>query len=143
MALIFGRFIRTFVAFSSTVFVYDGAQQSGNTTAISSAQQALDLAASQFRKDAASNASYLTYIGILFVLLHHVHYLMRLPGVGMFVSTYVYMCTWIYTGEVNARRIRERYLQAILRQDITYFDKVGAGEVATRIQTDTRERRLL
>ncbi|KIM55448.1 hypothetical protein SCLCIDRAFT_30386 [Scleroderma citrinum Foug A] len=120
MALIFGRFIRTFVAFSSTVFVYDGAQQSGNTTAISSAQQALDLAASQFRKDAASNASYLTYI-----------------GVGMFVSTYVYMCTWIYTGEVNARRIRERYLQAILRQDITYFDKVGAGEVATRIQTDT------
>jgi len=60
----------------------------------------------------------------------------------MFLSTYVYMCTWIYTGEINTRRIREKYLQAILRQDIAYFDKVGAGEVATRIQTDTRERRL-
>ena len=37
-----------------------------------------------------------------------------------------------------AKRIRERYLGAILRQDIAFFDNVGAGEVATRIQTDTR-----
>lgn len=48
------------------------------------------------------------------------------------------MYTWTYTGEVNAKRTRERYLGATLRQDIAYFDKVGAGEVATRIQTDTR-----
>ena len=48
------------------------------------------------------------------------------------------MYTWVYTGEVNAKRLREKYLQAILRQDIAYFDNVGAGEVATRIQTDTR-----
>ena len=48
------------------------------------------------------------------------------------------MSIWVYTGEVNAKRIRERYLQAVLRQDIAFFDKVGAGEVATRIQTDTR-----
>ena len=48
------------------------------------------------------------------------------------------MVIWIYTGEVSAKRIREKYLQAVLRQDIAYFDTVGAGEVATRIQTDTR-----
>jgi ATP-binding cassette subfamily B (MDR/TAP) protein 1 len=48
------------------------------------------------------------------------------------------MYIWVYTGEVNAKRIRERYLQAVLRQDIAFFDNVGAGEVATRIQTDTR-----
>ncbi len=35
-------------------------------------------------------------------------------------------------------RLRERYLEAILRQDIAYFDNVGAGEVTTRIRTDTR-----
>lgn len=45
---------------------------------------------------------------------------------------------WVYTAEVNAKRIRELYLKAVLRQDIAYYDKVGAGEVATRIQTDTR-----
>lgn len=49
------------------------------------------------------------------------------------------MYIWVYTGEVNAKRLRERYLQAVLRQDIAYFDNVGAGEVTTRIQTDTRE----
>jgi ATP-binding cassette subfamily B (MDR/TAP) protein 1 len=45
----------------------------------------------------------------------------------------------VYTGEANAKRIRERYLRAVLRQDIAFFDNVGAGEVATRITTDTRE----
>ncbi|KAL0955249.1 hypothetical protein HGRIS_004144 [Hohenbuehelia grisea] len=55
----------------------------------------------------------------------------------MFVCTYTYMVTWVYTGEINAKRIRERYLKAVLRQDIAWFDQTGAGEVATRIQTDT------
>lgn len=56
----------------------------------------------------------------------------------MFICTYIYMYTWARTAEVTAKRIRLRYLKAILRQDITFFDKVGAGEVTTRIQTDTR-----
>ena len=45
----------------------------------------------------------------------------------------------LVTGEVNARRIRELYLKAVLRQNVAWFDNTGAGEVATRIQTDTRE----
>jgi ATP-binding cassette subfamily B (MDR/TAP) protein 1 len=48
------------------------------------------------------------------------------------------MYTWSYTSEVNSKRIREAYLKATLRQDVEYFDEVGAGEVATRIQNDTR-----
>ena len=48
------------------------------------------------------------------------------------------MYTWAYTAEVAAKRIRERYFQAILRQDIAFYDKIGSGEVTTRIQTDTR-----
>jgi ATP-binding cassette subfamily B (MDR/TAP) protein 1 len=56
----------------------------------------------------------------------------------MFICTYIYMTVWGYTAEVTAKRIRELYLKAILRQDIAFFDKVGAGEVTTRIQTDTR-----
>ncbi len=54
----------------------------------------------------------------------------------MFIASYVQMVTWQWTGERNSRRIRERYLQAILRQDVAYFDSLGAGEVATRIQSD-------
>lgn len=53
------------------------------------------------------------------------------------------MTAWVYTSEVNAKRIRERYLKAVLRQDIAFFDDVGPGEVATRIQNDTRTSRRL
>ena len=59
-------------------------------------------------------------------------------GIGSWCCTYIYMMAWTYTGEINAKRIRERYLQSVLRQDIAYFDTIGAGEIATRIQTDTR-----
>ncbi|CBQ71273.1 probable Leptomycin B resistance protein pmd1 [Sporisorium reilianum SRZ2] len=57
-------------------------------------------------------------------------------GVAMFAATYIYSAAWVYTGQIITRRIREHYLQAILRQDIAYFDVVGAGEITTRIQTD-------
>ncbi|KAF8506439.1 P-loop containing nucleoside triphosphate hydrolase protein [Gautieria morchelliformis] len=77
-------------------------------------------AANHFKSVAALDASYLTYIGL-----------------GMLVLTYTYMYIWVYTGEIMAKRLREQYLRAILRQDIAFFDNVGAGEVATRIQTDT------
>ncbi|KAF8645234.1 hypothetical protein AX16_008061 [Volvariella volvacea WC 439] len=112
MSLLFGNLTQDFVDFGTVL----GEAQAGNATAASLIPQA----GADFRHSAGLNASYLVYIGI-----------------GMFVCTYTYMFFWVYTGEVNAKRIRERYLQAILRQDIQYFDKVGAGEVATRIQTDT------
>ncbi|KAI6041412.1 P-loop containing nucleoside triphosphate hydrolase protein [Pisolithus marmoratus] len=120
MTLVFGRLIEDFVTFTTALEIYQSAESSGNATAISSATQNLNSAASEFRRGAALDASYLTYI-----------------GVGMAVCTWTYMYLWTYTGEVNAKRIRGKYLQAILRQDIAYFDRIGAGEVATRIQTDT------
>jgi ATP-binding cassette, subfamily B (MDR/TAP), member 1 len=36
-----------------------------------------------------------------------------------------------------AQKIRERYLRSILRQNIAFFDKLGAGEITTRITADT------
>lgn len=53
----------------------------------------------------------------------------------MFAATYIYTASWIYTGESSTRRIREAYLQSVLRQNVAFFDAVGAGEVATRIQS--------
>ncbi|GAA5978101.1 hypothetical protein JCM11641_006626 [Rhodosporidiobolus odoratus] len=58
-------------------------------------------------------------------------------GIATFVATYVYMATWIISGERATRRIRERYLAAILRQNIAFFDKLGPGEITTRIDVDT------
>ncbi|GAA5883526.1 hypothetical protein JCM16303_005465 [Sporobolomyces ruberrimus] len=58
-------------------------------------------------------------------------------GIGSFVATYIYMGFWVYTGEVATRRIREKYLRAVLRQNVGWFDKIGAGELTTRIETDS------
>ena len=51
----------------------------------------------------------------------------------------IYICTvgFIYTGEHITQKIREQYLAAILRQNIAFFDKLGAGEITTRITADT------
>ena len=56
----------------------------------------------------------------------------------MFFANLVFMTIWSRTSEVGAKRLREAYFAAILRQDVAFFDNVGPGEVATRIETDTR-----
>ncbi|KAH8078408.1 multidrug resistance protein 1 [Cristinia sonorae] len=114
MSLLFGRLTQDFISFQLG-FSDPQADINDLTPQLSVAETG-----ARFRREAAKDASYLVYIGL-----------------GLFACTFLYMQIWVYTGEVSAKRIREKYLKAILRQDIAYFDTVGAGEVATRIQTDT------
>lgn len=58
-------------------------------------------------------------------------------GVGEFIATYIATVGFIYTGEHISDKIREHYLASCLRQNIGFFDQLGAGEVATRITADT------
>ncbi|KAI5790235.1 P-loop containing nucleoside triphosphate hydrolase protein [Geopyxis carbonaria] len=58
-------------------------------------------------------------------------------AIGEFVMVYISTVAFIYTGEHIAQKIREQYLAAILRQNIAFFDKLGAGEITTRITADT------
>ncbi|KAJ7288261.1 P-loop containing nucleoside triphosphate hydrolase protein [Mycena rebaudengoi] len=112
MTILFGNLVNEFVKFGTVTIRIDN----GDPTAAAE----LPEVARAFRHQAAQLATYLVVI-----------------GAAMFLCTYIYMFFYVYTGEINAKRIRERYLKAVLRQDIQFFDKVGAGEVATRIQTDT------
>lgn len=48
------------------------------------------------------------------------------------------MSCWTITGERQSARIRRLYLQAILRQDIAFFDeKVSTGEIIEKMSSDT------
>lgn len=58
-------------------------------------------------------------------------------AIGEFVMIYICTVGFIYSGEHIAQKIREHYLAAILRQNIAFFDKLGAGEITTRITADT------
>ncbi|KAJ3099285.1 GTPase-activating protein [Phlyctochytrium planicorne] len=53
-----------------------------------------------------------------------------------FVTTYIYMAIFVATGEKITHRMREQYLRAVLRQDITWHEVQGAGEISTRITSD-------
>lgn len=58
-------------------------------------------------------------------------------GIGEFVVIYISTVGHIYTGEHISGKIRQHYLASVLRQNIGYFDKLGAGEITTRITADT------
>ncbi|KAJ7020066.1 P-loop containing nucleoside triphosphate hydrolase protein [Mycena alexandri] len=112
MSIFFGKLTQGFVAFTLTLVE----AQAGSAEA---AQQ-LPIAAANFRHASGKSATYLTILGL-----------------GVFVTTYVYMHIWVVTAELSGKRIRERYLAAVLRQDPAFFDTIGAGEIVTRVQTDT------
>ncbi|KAK9451141.1 P-loop containing nucleoside triphosphate hydrolase protein [Limtongia smithiae] len=65
-------------------------------------------------------ALYFVYIGIAAIFFSY-------------ISTFLLMDM----GEVLSGRVREEYLRATLRQNIGYFDKLGSGEITTRISADT------
>lgn len=68
-------------------------------------------------------------------LAHFVLYFLYL-GIAQFITIYIATAGFIYTGEHASRKIREQYLAFILRQNIAFFDKLGAGEIVTRITSD-------
>lgn len=67
---------------------------------------------------------------------HMVLYFVYL-GIAEFVTIYISTVGFIYTGEHISGKIRARYLEACMRQNIGFFDKLGSGEVTTRITADT------
>ncbi|KAI3944839.1 hypothetical protein MKW92_002206 [Papaver armeniacum] len=59
-------------------------------------------------------------------------------GIAIGVATFMQMSCWIVTGERQANRIRVAYLQSVLKQDITFFDrKTTTGEVIVGLTCDT------
>jgi ATP-binding cassette subfamily B (MDR/TAP) protein 1 len=58
-------------------------------------------------------------------------------GIAEFITVYISTVGFIYTGEHISGKIRSHYLQACMRQNIGFFDKLGSGEITTRITADT------
>lgn len=62
--------------------------------------------------------------------------LMVYIAIGSFVLIYTHIVCWNLASQRLAQRIRERYLKSLLRQDISFFDKLQAGEVSSRLNGD-------
>ncbi|KAK4057478.1 hypothetical protein OIO90_001547 [Microbotryomycetes sp. JL221] len=111
LTVVFAGLTNSFNEFGRAVGALDG------TPAMT---EAFEQAKANLKSEVSTNVLYLVYIGI-----------------GMLVTTYIYMGAFVYTGELSTRRIRERYLEAVLRQNVAWFDKTGTGEITNRIENDT------
>lgn len=69
------------------------------------------------------------------ILTKNVKYFIYL-GVGEFLTIGTATFAFVHTGNTVTQKIRVRYLQAILQQNIAFFDSLGAGEITTRISGD-------
>jgi ATP-binding cassette subfamily B (MDR/TAP) protein 1 len=57
-------------------------------------------------------------------------------AIGEFVTAFVATVGFIYTGEHATQKLRERFLGAILGQNMALFDNVGAGDITSTITAD-------
>ncbi|CAA7267669.1 unnamed protein product [Cyclocybe aegerita] len=108
MSLIFGNLIESFVAI--------GQAQTGGSGAMD-----LQAIADDFRHTARLDALRLIYLGL-----------------GTFSAAFLCIALWSYTGTAISSRVRERYFRAVIHQDLSFYDDMTAGEVATRIEIDAR-----
>ncbi|GAC95731.1 multidrug resistance protein [Pseudozyma hubeiensis SY62] len=53
-----------------------------------------------------------------------------------FFLIWTYTTCWSNLGERLVRKMRQRYLRSVLRQDMAFFDKLQPGEVGTRLSAD-------
>ncbi|EZF95025.1 hypothetical protein H113_04572 [Trichophyton rubrum MR1459] len=79
-----------------------------------------DISDSKFNDELATFSLYFVYLAI-----------------GEFAMVYIATVGFVYSGEHIIAKIREQFLAAILRQNIAFFDELGAGEITTRIIADT------
>ncbi|KAI1378416.1 putative ABC multidrug transporter [Hypoxylon crocopeplum] len=57
-------------------------------------------------------------------------------ALAQFALIYVYIVCWNLFGDRLAHRLRERYFRSLLRQEVSFFDKLPAGEVSSRLSAD-------
>ncbi|XP_009415585.2 ABC transporter B family member 19 [Musa acuminata AAA Group] len=77
----------------------------------------------------------------LMVMTHEVSkYALYFVYLGLVVclSSYAEIACWMYTGERQASALRRKYLEAVLRQDVGFFDTdARTGDIVFSVATDT------
>ncbi|XP_073010384.1 ABC transporter B family member 19 [Typha latifolia] len=59
-------------------------------------------------------------------------------GLVVCLSSYLEIACWMYTGERQVSALRKRYLEAVLRQDVGFFDTdARTGDIVFSVSTDT------
>ncbi|KAK9413563.1 putative ABC multidrug transporter [Seiridium unicorne] len=57
-------------------------------------------------------------------------------AIAQFGCIYLYILSWNLFGNRLAHRLRAKYFRSLLRQEVSYFDKLPAGDVSSRLTSD-------
>lgn len=57
-------------------------------------------------------------------------------ALGQFALIYIYIVSWNLFGDRLAHRLRAKYFRSLLKQEVSFFDKLPAGEVSSRLSGD-------
>ncbi|KAJ5166193.1 ABC transporter 1 [Penicillium canariense] len=76
-----------------------------------------------------SDSSYQSSINSKILLIFYL-------AIAQFVLIYVHLTCWTMYGARLSQRLRETYLENLLRQEPSHFDKLPPGEVASRLSSD-------
>lgn len=68
--------------------------------------------------------------------VNHKVLLVMALALAQFACIYIYIVCWNLFGDRLAHRLRERYFRSLLRQEVSFFDKLPAGEVSSRLSSD-------
>ncbi|OLL25315.1 Leptomycin B resistance protein pmd1 [Neolecta irregularis DAH-3] len=77
-----------------------------------------------------------TILYFVYIVKLRYDFSVNIKAVIIFLSTMIATFSWMFIGDRITKKIRKNYLQAIIQQDIAYFDTVSAGEITTRITGD-------
>jgi ATP-binding cassette subfamily B (MDR/TAP) protein 1 len=55
-------------------------------------------------------------------------------GIGAVVGGFIQVSCWTYAGERRSQRLQDKYLRAILSQEISWFDKIGGHELGSKVR---------
>ncbi|KAI9182898.1 hypothetical protein H9P43_003810 [Blastocladiella emersonii ATCC 22665] len=58
-------------------------------------------------------------------------------GLGTMVAAYLMQAMWMWAGERQARRVRTKFINAVMAQDLAWFDSHKAGDLTTQLTSDT------
>jgi ABC-type multidrug transport system fused ATPase/permease subunit len=69
-------------------------------------------------------------------LTSHVELLVRIlfgVGLGSFLIGYIQVSTWVLSSQSQATTMRVAYFRALLRQEMSWYDRHASGELTTQI----------
>ncbi|KAJ3159516.1 Multidrug resistance protein 1 [Geranomyces michiganensis] len=58
-------------------------------------------------------------------------------GFATMVACYIMQMAWMVSGERQAKRVRRKFINAVMSQDVKWFDVHQTGELTTKLTSDT------